>query len=273
MARIVVVERDPHVLSAGVKILQSRGHDVAGITDKGAVIKVMRALSANLLIVDVATLGADNVVKIIGRLQSVFPHLATILISDTPATLVEASASLAVAGIELVRTLQKPLRRTPFLDAIAEALSVQARIEAKSRSSRPRTSTRNAARRRQRKIVVIDPDNAFRRRIFRALKSAGYFVCSAADGEKGLSLVQKHRPDAVIVEIVIPGKDGLTTIGEIQIRLPRAKIIAMSGANPTAPEANLPIAWMFGASRSLRKPFPMVDLLATLTELLAEPLR
>ena len=143
MARIVVVERDPHVLSAGVKILQSRGHDVAGITDKGAVIKVMRALSANLLIVDVATLGADNVVKIIGRLQSVFPHLATILISDTPATLVEASASsLSLASSSSARYRSRPTH--PLLDAIAEAL-VSAHRGEESAPSAPARETPRAA--------------------------------------------------------------------------------------------------------------------------------
>lgn len=270
MARIVVVERDPRLLRAVVTILQGRGHDVLGTTDKRATIKAMRALSANLLILDSRAFGR-TIVPVLTRLTSMFPHMATILVSKSPAELLETASALAAAGVGLVRTLPRPFRRAPLLDAVAEIEGVQLRAERKRQDTVGRS--RQADRRKQRRrrtVLVVDADPRVRRSIHRALADADFRVDTASDGDRALTLVRRHRPDIAIVEIVLPGKDGLTTIGEIRMIAPRTKVIAISGAPPDAPEANLPIAWMFGASRSLRKPFRTTDLLATVIDLLAD---
>lgn len=269
MARIVVVERDPRLLRVIVTTLQSRGHEVLGTTDNGAMIKAMRALSANLLIIDSLTFGRA-IVPVLIRLKLMFPHMATILVSKSPTALLEAVSTLSAASVELVRTLQRPFRRAPLLNVVAEIEATQLRAERRSRDA---TSRANHAgrhkRRRVRTVLVVDTDSHVRRSIHRTLTRAGFRVSTAADGDKALTLVRRHRPDVAIVDIALPGKDGLTTIGEIRMMAPRTKVIAISGAVPDAPEANLPIASMLGASRSLRKPFRMTDLLATVIDLLA----
>jgi DNA-binding response OmpR family regulator len=271
MARIVVVEEDPRVLGALVKILRSRGHEVVGTTDNEASIKAMRALSANLLIADIDTLGG-KAVEIVRRVHGVFPNLLTILVSVSRGALLETSASLAVDDMAPVRTLKKPLRRAPLLDAVAHALAVQTAAEAKSRGSAARSirTIRRRPRKAQR-VLIVDSVATVRRNVRRTLETAGFVVDTAGDELEAMALFRKHRPDVAIVEIVSPGKHGETTIGEIRQIAPQTKIIAMSGADPSAPEANLSIAWMPGASRILRKPFRMADLLATVTEVLAEP--
>ena len=269
MARIVVVERDERVLSAVAKILESRGHEVAGVADVGAAIKAIGAQPPSLLITDFTTLGAKRS-ESVARLRAAAPMVPTIFVADSRVELLEASSSAASEGSAMVLGLKKPLRRQALLDTIARALAIHATAGA----PKPReTSTHSEAKAQtgaQHSILVVDADEVFRRTMSRALEKASLTVYSAADGNEGMDLFQRHKPDVSIVEVVLPGKDGITMIGEMRMLAPDAKIVAMSGADPRAPEANLSIAWMYGASRSLRKPFRMGDLLATVSELITE---
>jgi len=273
MARIVVIESDDRVLSAIIKILESRGHEVLGAADVGAAIKTMTIQAPALVIADFSTLGARPS-ESIARLRSAVPDVPTIFVAGSRIELLEASSSAAVEGSAMVLGLKKPLRRSALLDTIARALAIHATGTASKRRSTsmltaaPIIGTRGSEARRT--VLVVDGDDAVRRAVCRSLEKADFNVHAAADGNEGLALFTRHRPDVAIVEIVIPGKDGVTMIGEMRMLLPDAKIVAVSGADPSSPEANLSIAWMYGASRSLRKPFRMADLIATVTELAGE---
>ena len=60
------------------------------------------------------------------------------------------------------------------------------------------------------KIAVVEDDAAIRRVLALALKSAGYRVETADAGDVGLDLVQRTRPDLVLLDLMLPGLDGLT---------------------------------------------------------------
>ena len=271
MARILVIERDERVRDAIIKILESRGHEVLGVPDVAAATKGITSNPPALLVADFATLGAKRA-ESVTRLRAAAPGIPTIFIADSRGELLEASSSAAAEGAAMVLGLKKPLNRKALLDTIARAMAVHA-AGIGTRSPRMRTqastaTTAGAAPRRS--VLIVDADAASRQSVSRALEKAEYTVYAAADGNEGFELFSRHRPDVAVVEIVIPGKDGVTMIGEMRMLAPDTKIVAMSGADPSAPEANLSIAWMYGASRSLRKPFHMSDLLETIGELISE---
>ncbi len=66
-------------------------------------------------------------------------------------------------------------------------------------------------------ILVIDDSQTFREELRAAFDSAGYHVMTAANGEDGLRTAAAERPDAVVVDGVLPGMDGATVIRHIRL--------------------------------------------------------
>jgi len=66
------------------------------------------------------------------------------------------------------------------------------------------------------KILVIDDDPAFIRMVKLALIQKGYEVFSAGSGGDGLRLLFTHRPDVVLLDVVMPGMDGWQTCSRIR---------------------------------------------------------
>jgi DNA-binding response OmpR family regulator len=66
-------------------------------------------------------------------------------------------------------------------------------------------------------ILVIDDSATFRGALRDAFGAAGYFVLEAGSGEEGLRLAGMHRPDAVVVDGVLPGMDGATVIRHLRL--------------------------------------------------------
>jgi len=78
-------------------------------------------------------------------------------------------------------------------------------------------------------ILVIDDDVDFLDMLCIRLHSAGYTVVAASDGQLGIQAYHANRPSLVITGLVMPEKEGLEVIMELQKQTPKPFIIAMSG--------------------------------------------
>ena len=66
-------------------------------------------------------------------------------------------------------------------------------------------------------VLLIDDSMTFRERFAELLRSQGYHVMSAESGEEGLRSAARHRPDAVVVDGVLPGMDGPSVIRKLRL--------------------------------------------------------
>jgi DNA-binding response OmpR family regulator len=110
-------------------------------------------------------------------------------------------------------------------------------------------------------ILIVDDDHWMRAVLRSMLEDAGHEVVEADDGTAGISAFQARRPDVTVVDIIMPGKGGISTIGEIRMHAPKARIIAISGGDPCGAHSDLPLAVAYGALRTLRKPLDRRELL------------
>ena len=130
------------------------------------------------------------------------------------------------------------------------------------------------------KILVIDDEEDIRNVLKTVLERAGYEVDVAANANEGLDLLRANRPDLVITDIIMPGKDGVETVYDIRMEFPNTKIIVISGGGNVAPmeyepsaiatTAYLASAAAAGADISLTKPFERDELLNAIKGLLSE---
>jgi DNA-binding response OmpR family regulator len=74
------------------------------------------------------------------------------------------------------------------------------------------------------KILVADDDPDILRVITIALSKGGIAVVGAADGEVALQLVERERPDAIVLDIQLPKIDGLTVCAKLKENRDTARI-------------------------------------------------
>ena len=108
------------------------------------------------------------------------------------------------------------------------------------------------------RILVVDDEPQILRALAANLKARGYAVDLAGTGEAALTLAQRHRPDAVILDLGLPGMDGLEVIEGLR-GWTDVPIVVLSVRER---EAEQVAALDAGADDYVTKPFGMGELLA-----------
>ena len=110
-------------------------------------------------------------------------------------------------------------------------------------------------------ILVIDDDEQFRAMLVQMLTQEGHRVTAAVDGEEGLRLIGQIHPQLIITDILMPNKDGMDLILELNRANSKIPVIAVSGGRRCiTAEFNLDSAALLGARATLAKPFSRADL-------------
>ena len=118
------------------------------------------------------------------------------------------------------------------------------------------------------KILIIDDDEQIRKLFSRKLLSLGYTILTADDGDVGLQIYRKETPDLVLMDIIMPRKEGIELIREIMVEYPDAKIVAISAGGRGKASDYLEYARRFGAKRVLEKPVELTELAQVVEEVL-----
>jgi len=114
-------------------------------------------------------------------------------------------------------------------------------------------------------ILVVDDDAPIRRMLERTLAAEGYSVSSSADGGSAMAAVERSAPDLVVLDVTMPGLDGLA-VSRLLRRKGLAIPILMLTARDGVPDR---VAGLdAGADDYLVKPFAAGELLARLRALL-----
>lgn len=113
-------------------------------------------------------------------------------------------------------------------------------------------------------ILVVDDEALMRATLRNLLEGAGHAVREAANGNEALRAVASRRPQLIIMDILMPEKEGIETILEIRRHHDSVKIVAMSGGGRVGDTEFLNIAKKIGADRSITKPFTRDQLMTAL---------
>jgi CheY-like chemotaxis protein len=125
------------------------------------------------------------------------------------------------------------------------------------------------------RILVVDDDQAVRTVAKTVLELHGHEAVIAAEGRDGLRKIEADHYDLLIVDIFMPGMDGLETIKLVNARRPDLPIIVISGLSFRSASGQSPdflsMATKLGATFSLQKPFRSHELLAAVERCLQAP--
>jgi two-component system chemotaxis response regulator CheY len=116
------------------------------------------------------------------------------------------------------------------------------------------------------RALIVDDSKFMRKIIADILTSGGHTIEGEADnGQDGIQLYDKIKPDFLTMDITMGGKDGINAIREIKARDPKSRIIVVSALNQNTIKMN---DEMINADAFVTKPFTKEELLAIVNQIL-----
>ena len=112
-------------------------------------------------------------------------------------------------------------------------------------------------------VMLVDDEQYFLELISKRLNRKGMTVFTATSGSMALDLLAANQVDVVVLDVLMPGMDGLTTLKEIKRLAPSTEVIMLTG------HASMDAAFQgmeLGAHDVLLKPVPFNDLLHKIEE-------
>jgi DNA-binding response OmpR family regulator len=115
-----------------------------------------------------------------------------------------------------------------------------------------------------RQVLVVDDEPMLRNLLSRLLRMEGYEVLEAEDGQRAIEIVRANEPDLVLLDVMLPARDGLDVLGDLR-RTSNVPVILVSALGE---EADRVLGLKMGADDYVVKPFSAAELSARIESVL-----
>jgi len=115
-----------------------------------------------------------------------------------------------------------------------------------------------------RRILIIEDDPDIAQLISMHVSEAGYLVELAGSGEQGLRCFEDKRPDLLVLDLMLPGIDGLEVCKQVRRKDERIPVLMLTAKST---ELDRVLGLELGADDYLTKPFSVVELMARIKAL------
>lgn len=119
------------------------------------------------------------------------------------------------------------------------------------------------------RILVVDDEPELRQMLRRYLEAEGFDVAEAEDGEKALSKIHDARPELIVLDVGLPGRDGFWVLQEIR----KASDVPVIMLTARAEEVDRVVGLTIGADDYMAKPFSPRELVARVRAVLRRGVR
>jgi len=121
------------------------------------------------------------------------------------------------------------------------------------------------------RILLIEDEQQVRELLREILEQNGHEIIACKNGADGIRQYKESSFDLVIMDVLLPDKDGFETLNELKQHHDQVNVLAISGGCGPGTVNVLHIAQRLGARQTLAKPFDLTDFLAVVDQLLAVP--
>lgn len=117
-------------------------------------------------------------------------------------------------------------------------------------------------------VLVVDDEPRIASFVSRALAAEGFRVDSAPDGVHGFDLARSGRYELVVLDLLLPGMDGVTVLERLMDERPQQRVLVLSALSDVEEKVR---CLELGASDYLSKPFALKELVARVRARLRQP--
>lgn len=261
---VLVVEDDARLQKVARVHLEGRGYRVLVAPDGPAAVSLALEESPAVVLMDLSLPGFDGL-RATREIKAQRPDIPVIAVSAYRFEgLLQAVEEAGCEGF-----LGKPYEGAQLLAAVGEfavpeapAPAPTAGPEAPSRRdsvwvAQEPTSVPSSAPR----VLVVDDEERYRVALESYLRSQGYRVHAAADGESALQLMHELRPELILLDLKMPGTTGFDVLilkrsNELMAPIPTVVLVDLDD------EESRRKAWELGATDFLSKPFSAIEIAA-----------
>ncbi|WP_378955305.1 response regulator [Pelosinus sp. sgz500959] len=115
-------------------------------------------------------------------------------------------------------------------------------------------------------ILVVDDQPGIRRLLMEVLTEEGYNVCTAANGYEGMQKAKELNPSLILMDMKMPGMDGIETLRELKHLNQAEKVIMMTAYGELG---LVNIAKDLGAYAYVTKPFDIIELCTMISQVIS----
>lgn len=117
----------------------------------------------------------------------------------------------------------------------------------------------------ERRVLIVDDDAALRQLLRLTLPAEEYRLLEAADGQEALEIVERQKPDLVLLDWRMPSRSGEEVLAELKAFFPEVPVVVLTAEIEARHRM---VAETLGADVFLTKPFSPLQLLDTVERLL-----
>jgi len=237
MATLLLIDDDTDVREFYHTILTKAEHQVTTLPNHENLFSIIEAEKPDLILLDL-NLPTVNGLDILKEIRAKKVEVPVAILSAH----ISAQSEQRAFESGAVEVLSKDMKNEEFLFKINKIIST------------PPEAFSQPMENNQQTILTVDDDPGIRDLITFFFKEKGFEVLSASNGEEAIQAVKDHHPDMILLDVNMPGMDGLLTLKKIREIDADVGIVMATGVQD---EKIAQKAAQLGAYHYVRKPFDL----------------
>jgi two-component system, chemotaxis family, CheB/CheR fusion protein len=263
MALILNANADHRFSQILSKVLISNGHEVVTARTSAEALQQCESKSPSLVLLDLGLPGLSGI-DVLARLRARSPHLPVLIVTSNISPDVERQAR----EMGVVEVIRERLNLHVIVQAVHRTLEHADRPPKAAPVAKISTlqDGRSLKKERPRTILVVDDDEPVAKLLAEYLARRGYRTQTALSGEAALASVKQAPPDLVLLDVYMPGINGVEVLRYLRNAHPAVGVIMLTASQE---EPLLQTALDLGAFDVLCKPVDLAQVeLAVMVKLL-----
>ena len=251
MIKILVIDDDRMNCELIQSVFTRHGYNVLSATSGIEGLTLFRQQAPRVTILDLRMPEMDGL-TVLKEIRAYDPHAPVIILGGGATEEQENQAR----GLRVTDFIRKGLS----LDVLVECISRVVQLPPKSVPVLSGSSSIGATDTGE-TILVVDDEPLIRDLLVQFLSLRGYRALGVKDGTQALSMVEQAPPDLILLDLFMPGMDGVDVLRQLRQREYAGGVIIITGSHD---EERLDEAWAVGPQEVIGKPIDLEQLLMSI---------
>lgn len=252
MVNVLIVDDDQMNCDLLRSVFTRHGCHVMATTSGQEGLALFRAHNPRVTLLDLRMPEMDGL-TVLKEIRAIAPQ-APVIILGGGATELQENQARALRATDFIR-------KGLSLDVLVEAVTRLSRLPVPSTTTQPSPSNGTIIEPIDETVLVIDDEPLLCDLLVRFLSLRGYRAFGVKDGEEALRIVEEMPPDAIVLDLIMPGMPGIEVLHALRDRDYAGGLIIMTGSHN---EELLQEAWSLGPQEILIKPVDLEHLLTAI---------